>query len=77
MQTELNVLAKAGRWAEMPALVGDDQLEALTVRGDPEVVAERLVTRYGKVADRAGFYLPYGADARHVTDIITAVRGRS
>jgi len=76
LQAELNVLARAGRWADMPALVGDAQLEALTVRGDPEVVAERLVTRYGDVADRAGFYLPYGADPRHVAEIITAVRSR-
>jgi probable F420-dependent oxidoreductase len=76
LQAELNRLAKAGSWGEMPARVTDEHLEALTVRGTPEVVADDLVTRYADVADRVGFYLPYDADPAHVAEIIAAVRSR-
>jgi hypothetical protein len=45
----------------MSSLVGDEVLDAFTVRGSPAEVAAALSARYGGVADRVSFNLPYPA----------------
>ena len=67
-------MVRDGQWAEMPAVIDDAMLGALSVRGTPSEVANELRRRYSGVADRVGFYLPYGHDDELVTEIIAAVR---
>jgi probable F420-dependent oxidoreductase len=74
LQPELAQMVREGRWADMPQAIDDDLLEALSVRGTPAEVAVELRRRYDGIADRVGFYLPYGHDPDVVTEIIDAVR---
>jgi alkanesulfonate monooxygenase SsuD/methylene tetrahydromethanopterin reductase-like flavin-dependent oxidoreductase (luciferase family) len=67
-------MVREGRWADMPQAIDDDLLRALSVRGTPAEVAAELRRRYDDIADRVGFYLPYGHDPELVTEIIDAVK---
>jgi hypothetical protein len=55
-------------------VIDDAMLGALSVRGSAAEVANALLRRYSVVADRVGFYLPYGHDDDLVAEIISAVR---
>lgn len=57
---ELRRLSREGRWDEMAALVDDDLLDAVVVRGDPAQVAQRLRQRFGGFADRVALSTPGG-----------------
>jgi probable F420-dependent oxidoreductase len=74
IQPQLAQMVRQGQWAEMPAVIDDTMLGALSVRGTPTEVANELRRRYSGVADRVGFYLPYGHDGDLVAEIIAAVR---
>ena len=58
LQPELNALSKAGDIAAMMALVTDEMVETLAVRGTPEECAAELHRRFGDVADRVCAYFP-------------------
>jgi probable F420-dependent oxidoreductase len=59
LQPELNGLSKSGRWDEMPGLIDDGMLAALTAVGSPKEVAADITRRFGHEVDRVGFYTPY------------------
>jgi probable F420-dependent oxidoreductase len=59
LQPELNALSKSGRWDEMPARIDDVMLATLAAVGSPAEVAAQVVTRFGGLVDRVGFYTPY------------------
>jgi probable F420-dependent oxidoreductase len=56
LHEELHDLSKQGRWAEMAGLVDASVLDAFAVQGTPDEVPDRLLSRYGDVADRLSFY---------------------
>jgi len=62
LQTELNVLSKEGKWAEMGELIDDEMLETFAVVAEPEDIASRLAERFGGVVTRLMFYAPYQSD---------------
>jgi probable F420-dependent oxidoreductase len=64
LQPELNVLSKRGDVAAMRALVTDEMVETLAVRGTPQQCADELLRRFGDVADRVCAYFP-GHDPGH------------
>ena len=74
LQTELNAMTKAGRWAEMPARIDDHLLTTLTARGTPKAVAAQVVDRFGGRADRIGFYTPYAIADDTLGEIIDALQ---
>ncbi len=59
LQPELNALSKSGRWEEMPGLIDDGMLAALTAMGSPKDVVSDIADRFGDRVDRVGFYTPY------------------
>lgn len=73
LQPELNRLSKHGRWDEMPALIDDPLLDQIALRGTPAEVADALRHRYAGVADRVGFYLPYGHDDDLIGEVMDHV----
>jgi probable F420-dependent oxidoreductase len=83
LQPELRRLSKEGRWDEMAALVDDDLLEAVVVRGDPDAVAARLHRRFGAGAvdrpagaiDRIAFYAPGGISDATLAAVVDGFRG--
>lgn len=74
LHPELRRLSREGRWEEMAALVDDDLLDAVVLRGDPETVAERIVGRYGEVADRVALSTPGGIADADLAALVGAVR---
>lgn len=60
LHPELRRLSREGRWDEMAALVDDDLLDAVVLRGDPSAVAERLRRRFAGHVDRVALSTPGG-----------------
>ena len=56
---QLSILARNGRWGEMPGLVNDEMLAAFAVVCPPAELASRLKERYDGLADRLTLYLPF------------------
>jgi probable F420-dependent oxidoreductase len=69
LQPELNTLSKQGRWEEMGALVDDEILATLAVCGEPGAIGPEIMRRFGDVADRVGFYLPYLFDPAAIAEV--------
>ena len=75
LHVELNSVSKQGRWREVIALIDDDILTTIAGCGSPTDVAPQLANRFGGVADRVAFYLPYAvADGQLVSELLDAVR---
>ena len=60
LHPELRRRSREGRWEEMAAMVDDDLLDAVVVRGDPAEVARRLRDRFEGVTDRVALSTPGG-----------------
>ena len=73
LQTDLHGLSKQGRWSEMAALVDDEVLRALSIRGTPTEVAAEIADRYEGFADRVAVYFPYASSPDLVADVAAAV----
>jgi probable F420-dependent oxidoreductase len=74
LQPELNARSKRGDLAGMTALVSEDMVDTLAVRGTPEECAAELRRRFGDVAERVCVYFP-GSDpgADLVGRLVTAL----
>jgi probable F420-dependent oxidoreductase len=70
LQPELNRLSKEGRWEDMGALIGDDLVDVFTVRGKPEEIALKVLSRYGDLVDRISFNAPYRSDLARWTAVL-------
>ena len=73
IQPELRSLTRQGRWAEMAALVDDDVLSSIVIRGDAPAVAAGLRRRYGTSARRVAVTIPHAVDRRGVAVLAAAV----
>lgn len=75
VQPELNRLSKQGDFAEMFALVDDDMVATLAVRGTPAECAAEIKRRFGDVAERVCAYFPgYDAPLDQVAELAVALR---
>ena len=62
----------------MAGLVGDDVLETVAVRGEtPEVVAQRMLERYGQLVDRINLHAGKVAEPSRWAALATAIRQRT
>jgi len=55
----LSALASRSQWGEMPALIDDSILETFAVIAEEKHLAEKLIQRYGGIAQRLALYLPF------------------
>lgn len=75
LHAPLNRLSKRGQWAEMAALVDDDLVAAVALRGEPEEIADQAQARFGGMAERVSFVVPSAPeDPALVAEIARAVR---
>ena len=74
LQTELNTLSKQGRWDEMTGLIDDEIVDALAVRGEPASIGARVRERYGGLADRISFSMPYEPSAECMHEVLAGFR---
>ena len=54
---ELHEMSLKGQWAEMAELVSDEMLDAFSVSGEYDEIADRFVDRYGGLLDEVSFKL--------------------
>ena len=52
IQPELNKMTKKGLWKDIPSLITDEMLEAISVSGTPSQVAKKIYDRYKDIATR-------------------------
>jgi probable F420-dependent oxidoreductase len=71
LHPELRRLSREGRWAEMAALVDDELLDAVVLRGDPATVAKRITGRYADLADRVALSTPGGIADDDLAALVT------
>ncbi len=74
LQDELNILSKAGDWAEMGNRVTDEILEEFAVVGPMNEIATKIRTRVGDYADRVSFGVPYVGNAEYWADVVAELR---
>lgn len=75
LHPELRRLSREGRWEEMAALIDDDLLDAVVLRGDPAQVAARLRERYDGTADRVAMSTPGGIADDDLAALVSEVHG--
>ncbi len=75
LQPQLSALAKQGRWAEMPALLPDDLVDAVAVTGAPGEIPDRVRARCGGLAGRVSLVAPYASDPAFFAPTVKALRG--
>lgn len=74
LHPELRSLSREGRWADMAALIDDDLLDAVVIRGDPATVAARLAARFGGHVDRVALSTPGGITDEALAALVAEVR---
>ena len=74
LHPELNRLSKEGRWLDMCELITDEMLEALTVMGPRDKLAELLRARVGGVTDSIGLVNSRQHDPGHWSDVVARLR---
>ncbi len=55
----LNVMSRAGRWAEMWQEISDEMLEEFAVVAPEADLARKVKDRYSGLLDRIGYYFPF------------------
>lgn len=76
LQPQLRQLTKEGRWDELSALVDDDVVDAIAVRGTPAEVGRELRRRFGGRVDRVGVYTPYTLRDEILAEVVEGVRSQ-
>jgi probable F420-dependent oxidoreductase len=74
LQPELRRLTKEGRWDELAGAIDEDLLDTIVVRGDPDVVADRLRRRFAGRVDRVAVYSPGRLPEDALAAVVAAVR---
>ncbi|KAF0969302.1 MULTISPECIES: TIGR03617 family F420-dependent LLM class oxidoreductase [Gordonia] len=73
LQTELNLLSKQGRWAEMAGLVDDELLELIAAHGSPRDVAATIRARSHDIATDVAIYQPFPLADETLAEIIDSL----
>lgn len=74
LQPELNALSKVGDVDAMTALITDEMVDTLAVRGTPEACATEIEARFGDIADRVCCYFPgYEAPTAQISRLAKAL----
>jgi probable F420-dependent oxidoreductase len=75
LQDELASAIRAGRWDALPALVPDEVLDAVVVRGPLEEIGELVHARAGGLVDRVAGNGPTRPEPEQWLPLLTARRG--
>ncbi|MGW5309938.1 TIGR03617 family F420-dependent LLM class oxidoreductase [Nocardia thailandica] len=77
LHPELNLLSKAGRFAEMRALITEDMVRTIAVAGTPRQCADLILERFGAIAGEVCCYFPGSRPGLGaIEDLVAALRER-
>jgi probable F420-dependent oxidoreductase len=74
LHRELNRLSKAGRWDDMAELIDDEILETLAVVGPRNEIADKLLERFGGIADGVSLTHNRAPDPTQWADIVAELK---
>jgi hypothetical protein len=75
LQPQLRALTREGRWDSLAALVDDEVLSTIAVRGTPREAAAELRRRFdGTAVTRIAVYAPYALADDALTEVVAAYR---
>lgn len=74
LQTQLRELSLGGQWETMGGLIDDDVLDAFAVVAPLAALADKVVDRYGGIADRIMLNLPAGTAEEDIAAVVTDVQ---
>jgi len=74
LQPTLNVLSKQGEWPKMADLITDEMIGTIAVRGTPAACGREIVARFGRLADRISFYLPFAHGDDLIAEVVAGIR---
>ena len=74
LSSELNTLSKRGDWVAMGDLITDEMLDAFAVVAPLDEVPRRVLERYGDLADRFSFYMPYRVEDVQWREVLEGFR---
>ncbi|UIX29367.1 TIGR03617 family F420-dependent LLM class oxidoreductase [Streptomyces sp. GQFP] len=77
LQTDMQTLAKQGRWKEMGARLPVELVDAFAVRGPVSELPSIISARYGDLIDRVSLYAPYRPEPEQWAGLIAAFREMS
>jgi probable F420-dependent oxidoreductase len=66
--------SRSGAWDDMAALVTDELLDAVVLRGDPATVARRIRERFAGRVERVALSTPGGIDDADLAELVGEVR---
>ncbi len=77
LAAELTLLSRAQRWEEMPEFITDDMVELYAVVGTYDVIAQRLLQRYGGIATNIEFSIPARneEERERLREVVREMRG--
>lgn len=70
VREELSRLASRKQWADMPALVSDEMVDAFAVVCPPQELSARLRAKYAGVLDRITLYMPFDPKQRELWKLL-------
>ncbi|MEC9345372.1 MAG: TIGR03617 family F420-dependent LLM class oxidoreductase [Pseudomonadota bacterium] len=70
----LNTMTKQNRWADMPALITDEIMEAFCVIGAPADIPGLIGQRCAGLVDRLTLYAPYPSAPEMWPDIVAGIK---
>jgi probable F420-dependent oxidoreductase len=73
----LSAAVRAGDFGALGSLIDDHVVEELALVGRPAEVAERLVRRFGWLADRVALFLPAAASDETLTELFASLHQQS
>jgi probable F420-dependent oxidoreductase len=73
LQTDLQSLTRSGRWAELPAALPDEVLEAVALIGSPAEVAAGLRDRFAR-CERVALSTPYAVPLAVLAELVDRCR---
>jgi probable F420-dependent oxidoreductase len=74
LQTELNMLARQGRWGDMADCVTDEVLAAFAVVGEPDQLAPAMAGRLSCPVTRISLYQTYSSDPTIWPPVLSGIR---
>ncbi len=71
---ELRRLVRAGRWGDLGGPIDPQVLDALAIVGPVEEIADRIIARFGNLADRVSFNVPFLRDPTTWEDVVARLQ---
>lgn len=75
LHSEATAMARAGRWADMGALVDDALIDTIAVVGEPHEIGDLIRRRLDGISDRVSLVNNRAPDPQHFAEVVADLTG--